>query len=376
MNKKVLGLVIVIFAGMLLLGFTAPSFADMPPDINSRWATITPIINGTIAPGEWADAALVNFTLQMRTRSTGSLVKTLSGSLMVKNDWDNLYVAIQIFNGTYLDHDAGSHYSQLCILFSNNDSATLYLGDQGEGFSVWSGSPFFHNNDMYYTGGVGGYWDSVVDAGQTNDGNLSWTHTNPIYLNNGTWTMETRIPLVDVNPGYGFNIPHASLPWTVGFKVWYAEQNIMDGVYPDYAGTPISLDQTTNASTYGDLTIYPPYYLTVVTTAGGNTNPAPGLYGPYSYGDVVPVQALPSPGYTFDHWTLDAVNVGSTNPYSVTMNQNHTIEAFFTLIPTPSPVGGISFYSVAPPASATTIAYGAIFGLATVGIVVSRRRKK
>jgi hypothetical protein len=47
----------------------------------------------------------------------------------------------------------------------------------------------------------------------------------------------------------------------------------------------------------------------------------------------VQVYANPSPNYSFDHWVFDGGNVGSANPYSVTMNMNHTLQAVFTAIP-------------------------------------------
>jgi len=73
------------------------------------------------------------------------------------------------------------------------------------------------------------------------------------------------------------------------------------------------------------------YTLTITTTAGGTTNPLPGNYT-HSQGQNVLVQAMPNPGYGFDHWNLDEANVGSTNPYSVLMNSNHTLGAVFIQI--------------------------------------------
>ncbi|MEM3700708.1 MAG: hypothetical protein QXL57_07590 [Candidatus Bathyarchaeia archaeon] len=70
------------------------------------------------------------------------------------------------------------------------------------------------------------------------------------------------------------------------------------------------------------------YTLTITATVGGTTNPAPGTYT-YSAGQTVQVRAIPSENYTFDHWELDGVNVGSTNPFSVLMNQNHNLKAVF-----------------------------------------------
>ena len=72
------------------------------------------------------------------------------------------------------------------------------------------------------------------------------------------------------------------------------------------------------------------YTLAITTTAGGTTNPAPGNHT-YTEGQNVPAQAIPDTGYGLDHWELDEVNVGSANPYSVLMSNNHTLHAVFVL---------------------------------------------
>ena len=72
------------------------------------------------------------------------------------------------------------------------------------------------------------------------------------------------------------------------------------------------------------------YTLEITTTTGGTTNPPPGNYT-YSEGQNVLVQAVPNTGYGLDHWELDEVNVGSTNPYSVLMNSNHMLHVVFRL---------------------------------------------
>ncbi|MCJ7424386.1 S8 family serine peptidase [Candidatus Bathyarchaeota archaeon] len=72
------------------------------------------------------------------------------------------------------------------------------------------------------------------------------------------------------------------------------------------------------------------YTLAITTTAGGTTDPAPGNYT-RSEGQNVPVRAIPDTGYGLGHWELDEVNVGSANPYSVLMNNSHTLQAVFVL---------------------------------------------
>jgi parallel beta-helix repeat protein len=76
------------------------------------------------------------------------------------------------------------------------------------------------------------------------------------------------------------------------------------------------------------------YALTITTTFGGTTNPAPGTYS-YTANSSVQVTATPEAGYLFDHWELDSVNVGSANPYTVLMDKNHMLEAVFSAIPPP-----------------------------------------
>jgi hypothetical protein len=74
------------------------------------------------------------------------------------------------------------------------------------------------------------------------------------------------------------------------------------------------------------------YALTITTTAGGTTDPEPRTYN-YPAGLTVQVTALPNANYIFDHWELDNVDVGSANPYTVTMNKNHTLKAVFSHAP-------------------------------------------
>jgi hypothetical protein len=72
------------------------------------------------------------------------------------------------------------------------------------------------------------------------------------------------------------------------------------------------------------------YTLAIATTAGGITNPAPGNYT-FSERQNVSVLAIPNPNYILDYWELDTLNVGATNPMSLTMDANHTLRAVFAL---------------------------------------------
>jgi len=72
------------------------------------------------------------------------------------------------------------------------------------------------------------------------------------------------------------------------------------------------------------------YVLTITTTSGGVTDPLPGTYD-YPAGSSVQVTANPNKNYIFDHWELDNVSVGSTNPYTVLMDRNQILKAVFSL---------------------------------------------
>ena len=69
--------------------------------------------------------------------------------------------------------------------------------------------------------------------------------------------------------------------------------------------------------------------LTVTSTVGGTTNPAPGSHS-YAQGTLVSVTAIPDAGYKLDHWELDEADVGATNPIQVVMDTDHTLHAVFS----------------------------------------------
>lgn len=363
MKKSMMKYAALFIVISLWVSATLPVLADLEPDMNTFWAWTTPTINGTMGVGEWTDAATRSFQLFMRARGDGSLQNTLNAKLYVKNDYTNLYVLVQIFNDTYWATDFANRWKGFAILFNRFDNGSLGQGENGEGITSWSGSPYYTKNDLYYDK-IGGLWDADVNAGKTNDGNIKFSHTNPVNGQYGNWTFEMSIPLVGSDLGYDFNLP--PLPKEIGFKIWFYDQaKGWDGVYPDDPLINFNLDEIFNAATYGDFIIHPLYYLTVQTTAGGTTNPAPGVYA-YGYGTVVSVTALPNPGYHLNEWELDTVNVGAANPYFVTMNQNHTIKAVFCA------VGG---FSLAPTALMPSIIYYSMI-IAMFGAAVSLLRRK
>ncbi len=59
-------------------------------------------------------------------------------------------------------------------------------------------------------------------------------------------------------------------------------------------------------------------------------------YGPYDPGTQVTVTAVPNPGFQFDAWAVDGIELEGNNPnYQLTMNANRTINALFVPIAQP-----------------------------------------
>ena len=92
----------------------------------------------------------------------------------------------------------------------------------------------------------------------------------------------------------------------------------------DVAGNVAVEDNLGEFYTYQVQTVYK---LTITATTGGTTNPSSGTYN-YTVGTELNVTAIPNVGYSFNHWLLDG-NMRTENPITVTMDSNHTLEAYF-----------------------------------------------
>ncbi|MDQ1280887.1 MAG: hypothetical protein QG670_2150, partial [Thermoproteota archaeon] len=83
--------------------------------------------------------------------------------------------------------------------------------------------------------------------------------------------------------------------------------------------------------------------LTITNTILGQPSLSTGIIGSgainassysiYDVGDNVTVMATANPGWLFDHWLLNNMNVGNTNPKILTMNNNTDLTAVFGLVP-------------------------------------------
>jgi len=80
-------------------------------------------------------------------------------------------------------------------------------------------------------------------------------------------------------------------------------------------------------------TYHKEYLLTISVSpvAWGTATPAPGSHW-YTSGANVQVQAQPEVGYQLDHWTKDGSPAGSLNPITVTMDNPHSVTAYFSQV--------------------------------------------
>jgi len=106
----------------------------------------------------------------------------------------------------------------------------------------------------------------------------------------------------------------------------------VDGVSQGNGTNPVTV--TLNGPHTVTANYFRTFTLRIQASEGGSTNPIPGTYT-FNAGSTVQVTASPKANYTFDHWELDGTKIGSSNPYSVLMDGNHTLSAVFKALPPP-----------------------------------------
>jgi len=72
--------------------------------------------------------------------------------------------------------------------------------------------------------------------------------------------------------------------------------------------------------------------LAVDPDSGGTTTPPAGEVHTYTENAGVPIAATPADGYVFDHWEGDVANPNMAST-TVTMDEDKTVTAYFTLAP-------------------------------------------
>ena len=149
---------------------------------------------------------------------------------------------------------------------------------------------------------------------------------NKIYHNNFIENKkQVRIVLTPRN-SYDDGYPHGGNYWS-DYTGWDANN---DGIGDlPYVINQDNLDRYPLMSPYGESPLAT-YNLTIGSTVGGTTNPQSGVYRHFQ-GQKIPVTAIASVGYSFDHWQVDGANIQASNPVNITIDQNHDLHAIFTM---------------------------------------------
>jgi hypothetical protein len=112
--------------------------------------------------------------------------------------------------------------------------------------------------------------------------------------------------------------------WDFKLELYDANNSLLSalgyGQDSDMTGVPVDDNDRVPAT----------FTLTISASSGGTTTPPPGVYSCATFGGlVINVSANPYANYFFDHWELNGVNVGSTNPINVTLDRNLDLHAVF-----------------------------------------------
>jgi len=251
---------------------------------------------------------------------------SISANSIAKNEW-GIHLANSINNTIYGNNIAENNWG-IELQYSSNNSISGNNVTANMAHGIWLGrSPNNHisrNNITNNSDGVGLYESS----------NNIFHHNN--FIDN---TQQIYFLTSGYTNFWDDGYPSGGNYWSdyVGVDVEMGPNQDLPG--SDGLGdTPYIIDAS-NTDHYPLMNPYgapplPTYTLTITTTVGGTTDPAPGTYG-YTANSAVQVTAIPAANYLFEYWELDSVNVGSANPYSVLMDKNHALKAVFALIPPP-----------------------------------------
>jgi uncharacterized repeat protein (TIGR02543 family) len=131
----------------------------------------------------------------------------------------------------------------------------------------------------------------------------------------------------------GISIIDSSRDW---FKNWvvHPQPGILAPPFSKPGWIRVVEDATEFANTIDQklqLVVFPEetYTLAVNIIGNGSVSKNPNQTT-YFYGTTVEVTAIPDSCYKLDHWELDGVNIGSANPYNITMDSDHSLHTVFT----------------------------------------------
>ena len=197
---------------------------------------------------------------------------------------------------------------------SKGDSNTIYLGEDDTYSRIYrftdGGTSSFNLQTLYDYGNnsAGGYWFLQNTNGKLVFGtsvDAAGKHAL-LGVSDAAWNSFSVLQDTVANGAW-----HGFWPATMSYwpltKIYVA--------YTCSYGTAFQPSSTTFA-------------LNITSTSGGTTSPSPGTHV-YASEYQVQVTANASSNYLLAYWELDGLNVGAVNPYNITMNRDHTLNAVF-----------------------------------------------
>lgn len=175
-----------------------------------------------------------------------------------------------------------------------------------------------------------GYWFGVSNGFNNDYASFDglWTgfggniHSNPQFQDpgNGDFHLRRTSPCIDTGANSAPRLPEDDFD---------GDPRIIDGDNDGTAMVDIGADE---------FIWIPLQTLTIMSSSGGSTNPAPGEHV-YAQGTAVTITALPDDHYIFSHWSGDVS--GTDNPITVTMGADLSVTAnFIRIIYSPSDFTG------------------------------------
>jgi len=130
--------------------------------------------------------------------------------------------------------------------------------------------------------------------------------------------------------------PVVPLP-DIGYKHahWLFDGVNQDPWWPARSTIYITMDADHTVQPVFELIPPTQYTLTLATTAGGTTNPAPEKYD-YEEDTSAVVTAIPDASYRFLQWELDGT-IRTENPITIIMDRDYSLRAVFEALPPPPP---------------------------------------
>ena len=202
------------------------------------------------------------------------------------------------------------------------------------------------------------FYDGAPDSGGSQIGADQLVGDGNYVHNLSTWVQYIR---------NGGDAP-ASVTWTAAPPGYHDIYVVVD---PD-DGIP-EADEANNKA-FKTIGVYAT--LNIAANVGGTTNPLPGAYNYFNQSAKVWASAFT--GYYLDHWTLDSVDHGATNPITVDMSEDHVLYAIFQK----HAVGGVSVVvdklSLLAPfiGLASTVVVSAVAGAVCLRRVRRRKEKR